>query len=264
MNKLSKRMQAVAALVQNTTCLADVGCDHGYVPIYLIQSECIGHAIAMDVNRGPLLRAEEHIREVHLEDYIETRLSDGLTALAPSEADGVVIAGMGGALMKRILAEHPEVWKKMNNLVLQPQSEIEEVRRYIYAEGFHIEEEDMVEEEGKYYVMLRCVPGKAAPLTDVAFRYGGYLLQTKNEILKQYLIKQRQQFSEILKKLEIQKLMPEQTVLQKPELLRQSATQQDELQQKEDGSTRRFERQKELEEKLAMIEEAERIMGENI
>ena len=78
----------------------------------------------------------------------------------------------------------------MNNLVLQPQSEIEEVRRYIYAEGFHIEEEDMVEEEGKYYVMLRCVPGKAAPLTDVAFRYGGYLLQTKNEILKQYLIKQ--------------------------------------------------------------------------
>ena len=75
-------MQAVAALVQNTTCLADVGCDHGYVPIYLIQSECIGHAIAMDVNRGPLLRAEEHIREVHLEDYIETRLSDGLTALA--------------------------------------------------------------------------------------------------------------------------------------------------------------------------------------
>lgn len=96
------------------------------------------------------------------------------------------------------------------------------------------------------------------------FRYGGYLLQTKNEILKQYLIKQRQQFSEILKKLEIQKLMPEQTVLQKPELLQQSATQQDELQQKEDGSTRRFERQKELEEKLAMIEEAERIMGENI
>ena len=52
MNKLSKRMQAVAALVRNTTCLADVGCDHGYVPIYLIQSECIGHAIAMDVNRG--------------------------------------------------------------------------------------------------------------------------------------------------------------------------------------------------------------------
>ena len=109
-------------------------------------------------------------------------------------------------------------------------------------------------------MMLRCVPGKAAPLTDVAFRYGGYLLQTKNEILKQYLTKQRQQFSEILKKLEIQK----QTVLQKPELLQQSATQQDELQQKEDGSTRRFERQKELEEKLAMIEEAERIMGENI
>ena len=93
--ELSKRLMAVACLVTPGNRLADVGTDHGYIPIYLIKENRIPHAIAMDVNRGPLLRAQEHIRMEGLEERIETRLSDGMKMLLPTEADTVVIAGMG-------------------------------------------------------------------------------------------------------------------------------------------------------------------------
>ena len=98
--QISRRLSAVAALVSPGLVLADVGCDHGYIPIYLIQKGQIPRAIAMDINQGPLLRAREHIREWGLEDYIETRLSDGVEALKPGEAQCLVIAGMGGPLME--------------------------------------------------------------------------------------------------------------------------------------------------------------------
>ena len=94
--QISRRLKAVAGFVGKGCVLADVGCDHGYIPIYLLQKEQIPKAIAMDVNEGPLLRAKAHIREWGLENYIETRLSDGVQALKRGEVQSVVIAGMGG------------------------------------------------------------------------------------------------------------------------------------------------------------------------
>ena len=103
--ELSKRLQAVAGLVTAGSRLADIGTDHAYIPIYLARSGKIPEAVAMDVNRGPLERAEENIRAYELEDRIKTRLSDGFSALEQGEADSAVIAGMGGGLMSRILKE---------------------------------------------------------------------------------------------------------------------------------------------------------------
>lgn len=108
--KLSKRMQRLASLVTEGNRLADVGTDHGYIPIALVQEGKIPHAIAMDVNAGPLSRAIEHIRESGLSTYIETRQSDGLAGLLPKEADTVLIAGMGGMLTVRILEGADIVW----------------------------------------------------------------------------------------------------------------------------------------------------------
>ena len=131
MVKLSKRMERLADMVTGGGCLADVGTDHGYVPIYLCEKKRILSAVAMDVRRGPLERAEAHIREAGLEAYIETRLSDGLEGLRAGEAHTVLIAGMGGPLTVRILSDGQEKLEGAGELILQPQSEIAKVRRWL-------------------------------------------------------------------------------------------------------------------------------------
>ena len=138
--QISKRLEAVASFVEQGSVIADVGCDHGYIPIYLYQKGMIPKAIAMDVNKGPLERAEIHIREYGLGEYITTRLSDGVRALKPNEADAVVIAGMGGALMEKIIEEGEETLKSVSYLILQPQSELAHFRRFLHQKGYCIGE----------------------------------------------------------------------------------------------------------------------------
>ena len=92
-------MKAVAGMVTSGGVLADVGTDHGYIPIALVQRQKITGAIAMDINKGPLARAQENIASARLGDYIQTRLSDGVAALGEGEADSILIAGMGGELV---------------------------------------------------------------------------------------------------------------------------------------------------------------------
>ena len=131
MIKLSKRMKAAASMVTTGNVLADIGTDHGYVPIALVQRGRIPSAIAMDINKGPLEKAREHIVMCNLQDKIETRLSDGTKALTVGEADSILIAGMGGELVLHILREGEAVCHSAKELVLQPQSELEKVRRLL-------------------------------------------------------------------------------------------------------------------------------------
>lgn len=202
--ELSKRLSAVAALVTDGYRLADIGTDHAYIPICLAGTGRIPEAVAMDVNPGPLLRAEENIRMHGLEDRIKTRISDGFASLEKGEADAAVIAGMGGPLMIRILREGAEVVSTLKECVLQPQSEIEKVRAFLLEEGFFFLDEDMVEEDGKYYPMMKAAcPGSkisslresGAPGADIRktdwdeteLLYGKCLLKDKNPVLRQYL-----------------------------------------------------------------------------
>lgn len=150
-------MKAVAAMVTSNGILADVGTDHGYVPIALVQRQKIPGAIAMDINKGPLARAKENIAAAHLEDYIQIRLSDGVEELEPGEADSILIAGMGGELIIHILSEGEKVCKKASELILQPQSDIRKVREYLREHQYKIVDEDMVCEDGKYYPMMRAI-----------------------------------------------------------------------------------------------------------
>ena len=147
----------MASMVTTGGILADIGTDHAYVPIALVQRQKIKGAIAMDINEGPLARAQEHIRAARLEEYIQTRLSDGAEALLPNEADSILIAGMGGELILHILTEGESVCSTAKELILQPQSEIHKVREYLRQHQYKIEDEDMVCEEGKYYPMMRAV-----------------------------------------------------------------------------------------------------------
>ncbi len=199
--QISRRLQSVAAFVQQGKTLADVGCDHGYIPIYLLQKKKIEKAIAMDVNQGPLMRAKEHIQEWGLEDYIDIRLSDGVNALKPDEAESVVIAGMGGPLMEKILTEGDKVLKTVKELVLQPQSEIGHFRKYLSENNYCITHEEMILEDGKYYPIMRVIHGKMEEQTEAEYLYGKKLLQDKNPVLKEFLDREQKKAEELLEKL---------------------------------------------------------------
>ena len=147
MVKISERLTMAASLVSDGGVLADVGTDHGYVPIYLLQQKRIPRAIAMDINRGPLERAKEHSRLYGLEEYIDLRLSDGVKALKMGEADSILIAGMGGGLVMHILGDGKEVCHRAKELILQPQSELERVRAFLRENGYRILAEEILLEE---------------------------------------------------------------------------------------------------------------------
>ena len=131
------------------------------------------------------MRAKEHIQEWGLENYIDTRLSDGVKALKPNEVQSVVIAGMGGPLMEKILTEGNEVLQTVTELVLQPQSEIGHFRRFLIENGYEITHEEMILEDGKYYPIMRAVHGKAKEQTEAEYLYGKKLLQNRNPVLKE-------------------------------------------------------------------------------
>jgi len=162
---LSERMQMVADMISRGNVLADIGCDHGFVSIYLLEKGICPKVIAMDVNEGPLLRAKEHIDERGLTSYIDVRLSNGMEKLLLGEADSILIAGMGGRLVIKILTDSMEKAKQLKEIVLQPQSEIHLVRQFLRDCGFHILHEDMVKDNGKFYPAMRVVWREEKPRT---------------------------------------------------------------------------------------------------
>lgn len=188
--ELSKRLQAVADLVGKGLVVADVGTDHGYIPIYLIESGKCEKAFAMDVNEGPLLRAKDHINEHGLTECITTRLSDGVKALEVGECESVVVAGMGGALAIKIIEEGKEIFRSLREFVLQPQSELEKVRQYLNENGFQVVAEDMVLEDGKYYPMMKVINAMDSKYSLIELRYGRGLLNQEHPILKAFLEKE--------------------------------------------------------------------------
>ena len=185
--ELSKRLYAVAGLVTEGASVADIGTDHGYVPIYLVENGIASKVIALDVNQGPLNRARMHIVGHGLGDRIETRLSDGLARIRPGEVDTVIVSGMGGPLTIRILQEGKEVADQLNALILQPQSEICRVRRFLTENGYRIEQEDMVLEDGKYYPVMRVVHGTKEPYEEWEYLYGKRLLEVRHPVLLEFL-----------------------------------------------------------------------------
>lgn len=192
--QLSRRLQAVADLVTRGNRVADIGCDHAYTSIYLARQGISPHIIAMDINQGPIDRARENILKYECEDRIEARKSNGLEKLSVNEADTIIIAGMGGALTIQILTEHVTLMESVKELILQPQSELYKVRQMLSTHNFVIIKENMLCEDGKYYVMMKAVPSSMAVKPEAYllvlkehFYYGRLLLEEHNPILESFL-----------------------------------------------------------------------------
>ncbi|MCL2218033.1 MAG: class I SAM-dependent methyltransferase [Defluviitaleaceae bacterium] len=165
---LSPRLQAVLELISEKDTkpcvLADIGTDHAYLPIEAVRANLCERAIASDINSGPLKIAETNIRAAGLSERIETRLGDGLKPLNPGEADCIVIAGMGGKRIIHILESGFETSIKDSRtcprhclpqcVILQPQHDLEELRRELHAHGFEITHEKLAREASRFYVII--------------------------------------------------------------------------------------------------------------
>ena len=205
--ELSKRLSAVAGLVTEGASVADIGTDHGYIPIWLAKRDPSVRLIAMDVNEGPLGRARKHILAEGLSDRIELRLSDGFSALKPGEVHTIIAAGMGGGLVIHILEASPSVTASVKEFILQPQSGIERVRAYLESHDYTVIREEMVEEDGKYYPMMKAVHAEEGrpetrPWSRVELLYGRDLLARRHPVLRDYLLRERRIREEILLRLE--------------------------------------------------------------
>lgn len=193
---LSARMQAVADMVPPGSSVCDVGCDHGYVSIYLMEHAIAQRVLAMDINQGPLQRAREHVGRAGLSDYIEIRRSDGLGAFQAGEAQVLICAGMGGPLMERILLEHPEKTASLQTLILQPQSELARFRVFLAKMGYSITREDMILEEGKFYpVICAQTGGKPYELSAMQAEFGPRLLAERNPVLFSFLKREEKKYA---------------------------------------------------------------------
>ena len=184
--EISQRLQAVAQFVTGPV-VADIGTDHGYIPIYLVQTGKAKKVIAADVRPGPLARAREHIAQYGLNASIETRLGSGLSVLSPGEVQTVVVSGLGGMLLCSLLEEGAAVVASVKQLVLQPQLDVPAVRDAGHRCGFAICQEQMVYEEGKFYTVLDCIRGEEAPYNKAELRFGRRNIEKRCPVLREYL-----------------------------------------------------------------------------
>ena len=162
---ISKRLLCCASMVQPGSRVADIGTDHGYLGIYLLQSGAARHVIACDLRKDPLENARRNAKLFGVDGAMELRLSDGLEKILPDEVDTVVMAGMGGDLIQKILSQCP--WRKREGLqfILQPQSAGNVLRRWLCEDGFEIQREEPVQDGHFLYTVMDIRQGEPAPLT---------------------------------------------------------------------------------------------------
>ena len=199
---LSARLHAIAAMVTPGNTVCDIGCDRALVVIDLIGRGVVPRAIVMDINSAPLEGAREEIKGAGLEDRIDIRLSDGLTALGQGETYTVILTGMGGPLIQTILIAGAAKTDDLRELILGPQSDVPALRRSLRQRGFVTVAEDMVFEEDKFYPLIKVRPGPPDPAekpeTTLYDCYGPILLRDRHPALLAYLKRERDEKRKII------------------------------------------------------------------
>ncbi|MCR4443234.1 MAG: class I SAM-dependent methyltransferase [Peptococcaceae bacterium] len=201
MIKISKRLQALARLVPAGSRVADIGTDHGLLPVYLVEEGVSPLVIGVDVHRGPYETACRNVRACLPAGAVDLRLGDGLNPLQPGEVDVVIIAGMGGAAMREILAQAPEAAEGLTRLILQPMNASEAIRRWLYEHGWVIVEEDLVSEKGQVYEIMAAEKGEAPSLSEEEACFGPLLIKNKHPLLALVLAKELSSLQEIISRL---------------------------------------------------------------
>lgn len=185
--QLDPRLALCAEYVRPGARLADVGTDHAYLPVWLARTGRIKSALACDLREEPLRHGRAAIEKYRAQQLVDTRLSDGLQKVSPAECDDIVIAGMGGELIVKILSEAPWVKDESKRLILQPMSRAETLRAYLFNNGFTILEERAVRSLGRIYSVMRCAYTGEARRYDPVCTYTGALRPAQRELDRKYI-----------------------------------------------------------------------------
>ncbi len=214
--KLTPRLKTIAELVPQGSIAGDVGSDHGYVPIYLVENEICETAIASDINEGPTDNARQAVREAGLTKSIDVRHGGGLLPYEVGEVDTVIIAGMGGLLIRDILLERPEMTDSVKTFILQPMVAQDELRAWLTDNGFKIIEEKLSQEAHRMYEIMVVEHGEMTIDDPLKYEIGVKLLKSEDPLSKVFIDRKIKQIEEIIRGLESSK--KEESKLKIPEL----------------------------------------------
>ncbi len=197
---LSERMQKIAEMVIPGESCADIGTDHGYIPAYLLQNNICSKVVLTDIAEGPLERARKNLTDCGLEAQ-DFRLGAGLEVLDSAEVSTVIIAGMGGELIRDILLKDPAKSKSFRKLILQPRTRTDEMRRDLALAGFTVCDYALARERGRICEIIALRPGTADEAEE-NFIISDFLLRKKDPLLKEFIEIKIKQRKDILKNLQ--------------------------------------------------------------
>lgn len=185
--KLTPRLQKIADQVESGHRVADIGTDHGYIPIYLLKHQISPFVIAGDINEKPLERAQNNIKNYGFSDLAETRLGSGLSILKPGEVDTIIVAGMGGILIKELLISSNEVVDSLDTLILQPMQAPSELREYLVNNGFYIQKDILVKEDHHIYEIIVAKKGVQCVIDPILYETG-FHIKSNDKVLAEKFI----------------------------------------------------------------------------
>lgn len=202
--KLTDRLLKIASLVTKGKKVADIGTDHGYIPVYLLNKGDIDYAILADVNKGPLENAKKEVRHNGLMDKVDLRLGSGIEVLEKNEVDEIIIAGMGGILISELLEAKKEVAHSLDKLILQPMQAQNELRKYLLNNGYEILDEVLVKEDFRLYeIIIAKYTSKNTQIEDeIFYEVGKKLIENKDPLLNEFIDKKMFMYNSIIKKIE--------------------------------------------------------------
>lgn len=197
--KLTPRLKKIAEQVKYGEKVADIGTDHGYIPIYLLKNNISPFVIAGDINKKPLESAENNIKKHHLSEKAETRLGSGLSILKPGEVNTIIIAGMGGLLINDLLTNSKEVINEVNTLILQPMQAQSELRKYLINNGFTIENDILVKEDHHIYEIIIAKHGIQENIDPIYYDIGFHIKNNPKPLATEFINRKIKEVKSIIK-----------------------------------------------------------------
>lgn len=201
--KLTNRLLKIASLVSRNKRLADIGTDHGYIPLYLLNKRIIDFAILADINEGPLENARSEVKKNGLDDKVDLRLGSGIEVLKKGEVDEIIIAGMGGILIGELLEANKDVSHSVDKLILQPMQAQEKLRQYLLNNGYEILDECLEKEDFRFYeIIVAKYSGKNTQIDDnIYYEVGKKLIENKDKLLPEFIDNKIKKYNNIISRL---------------------------------------------------------------